>query len=135
MNIVVANPSSRNYTKDDFLKEIALCDLILTHYPNDINILRDKGINLCDLDRFDEGIECFNKIIKLKPDDIEAITYKGSALSDSKRYEEAIKCFDISLTINPNQAFIHNSKGIDQNEKVQASYSVFRKSDFVGSKF
>ena len=44
----------------------------------------DKGVSLIDLQRYDEAIKCFDKIIDINPNKIEAFNNKGNLINSLK---------------------------------------------------
>jgi tetratricopeptide (TPR) repeat protein len=49
-------------------------------HPNDIKILETKGAILAKLSRYDEEINCYDKILELQPDNYSILISKGHAL-------------------------------------------------------
>lgn len=72
----------------------------------------EKGIELLNLWKYDEAIECFNKALKIEPADHNILNLKGAALMNLERAKEAIECFDKALEIDPNIENILNNKGL-----------------------
>jgi tetratricopeptide (TPR) repeat protein len=62
-----------------------------------INVLYDKGILLYCTDKYEEAIECFDKIIAINPASKIAFGYKGLSLLKLKRNLEAIQCYEKAL--------------------------------------
>jgi len=63
--------------------------------------LGNKGITLNKLGRFQESLNCFNKLLKLNPNDKTGWHNKGLALKKLGKPEEALKCFDKALELDP----------------------------------
>jgi tetratricopeptide (TPR) repeat protein len=74
--------------------------------------LTNKGTALDQLGRYEEAVECFDKVLEINPKDAEALNNKGSSLIKMNRYEEAVECFDEALTIDPHNFVTHYNKGI-----------------------
>jgi tetratricopeptide (TPR) repeat protein len=73
---------------------LEVCNDLLKVISNDASIYHVKGELLCHvLHRIDEGIQCFDKAIKIDPMFVDAYNCKGVALRKLDRYDEAIKCF------------------------------------------
>jgi tetratricopeptide (TPR) repeat protein len=49
---------------------------------NDIDALKNKGLALSKLGRYEEAIECYEKVLAIDGNDIFALNNKGSALFD-----------------------------------------------------
>ena len=64
----------------------------------EINFLYDKGILFFCTGKYEESIECFDKIIVINPTSKIASGYKGLALLKLNRHQEAIRCYEKALT-------------------------------------
>ena len=53
-----------------------------------------KGVNLGELERHEEAIECYDKAIELNPKYEKAWYNKGVNLERLERHAEAITCYD-----------------------------------------
>ena len=62
--------------------------------------------------RYDEAIECFDKVISLKPYDVDSYTHKVKSLVSLKRHPEAIECLQRALEMNPKHPLLHNHLAI-----------------------
>lgn len=58
------------------------------------NSLYDDGVFLFCTGKYEESIECFDKIISINPDSMIAFGYKGLALQKLRRHQEAIQCYE-----------------------------------------
>jgi len=67
-------------------------------------------IDLVD-EKWEESIEHFDEVTKIKTDFSRAWHYKGFAFDELGRYEEAVDCYDKALEINPESADTWNNKG------------------------
>lgn len=97
--------------QDKYLNDIKRYDLMLLMHPVDYDIYNEKGIALCALKRYEEGVECFSKLIQHNPKDHEAIFNKATALMQLNQYEEALRLYDISIAYHPKYAEAFNGKG------------------------
>ena len=81
---------------------------------NSINtdIYNNKGIDLCLEEKFLEGINYFDKVIKAFPLDYIAILNKGTALTELKEFDRALKCFETCITIESRNHLGYNCKGV-----------------------
>jgi serine/threonine protein kinase/regulator of sirC expression with transglutaminase-like and TPR domain len=71
----------------------------------------NRGVSLLALDRYDEALICFEKILAGEPQSARVWSHKGTALSGCERYEEALACFDRALAIDTQLASSWGSKG------------------------
>ncbi len=63
--------------------------------------LMKKGMGFLEDGRYEEALDCFEKILVSNPNDPEIWNKKGIALRSMGRYDEAIECFNKSLEISP----------------------------------
>jgi len=83
---------------------LELFNKVLDEDPTFARAWYEKGVNLTNLDRYEEAIICFEKALEFSQSKIlEAIAWceKALALFGLKRYEEAMECIDRSLEIDP----------------------------------
>ena len=67
----------------------------------EITALIEKGTHLLEDAKYDEALECFDKVLSLDPKNTHAWNQKGVALRSLGRYDEAIECFNKALEIVP----------------------------------
>ncbi|MBA7597449.1 Cell division coordinator CpoB [subsurface metagenome] len=72
----------------------------------------NKGLDLFELKRYREAIECYDKALEINPDYDAAWYDKGLVLFRLKRYREAIECYDKALEINPDNDLAWYRKGL-----------------------
>ena len=81
----------------------------------DANTWLAKGMQLIKLEKYDEGIRCFNEVIRFEGVDHYALcgawNEKGLACSHLEKYEEAITCYDEAIQIDPNYWNAWNNQG------------------------
>ena len=81
----------------------------------DANTWLAKGMQLIKLEKYDEGIRCFNEVIRFEGVDHYALcgawNEKGLACSHLEKYEEAITCYDEAIRINPDNESVWYDKG------------------------
>ena len=89
--------------QDSVTKKTTFEEIRTRGVPQDDNVERwfKKGCDLLNLKKFDESIECFNKILQLNPENDNALAHKGYALCLSKRAREGYRCFHKAAMINP----------------------------------
>ena len=71
-----------------------------------------KGLALFKLEKYNDAIKYYDKMIELKHDDVDAYYNKGIALADSEHREKAIVCFDSVLELNFDDIDAYIQKGI-----------------------
>ncbi len=67
--------------------------------PNEAVYYKNKGDTLKQLKKFEEAIQCYDKLIELDPNDSNIYSFKGFALKQLKKFEEAIEYYDILFII------------------------------------
>ena len=70
--------------------------------PDSAEIYNNKCLALINLHRFDEAIECYDKLLKIYPNYSKGWNNKAFALHNLNRLDEAIECYDEALKIDPN---------------------------------
>ena len=60
----------------------------------------NEGESLVKLEKYEEAISCYDKIIRLDPQDLKAWSNKGFALINLEEYEEAISCYNQVIRFN-----------------------------------
>lgn len=63
----------------------------------EVNSLYDDAIFLFCSGKYEESIECFDRIISINPASMVAFGYKGLALQKLKRHQEAVHCYQKAL--------------------------------------
>ncbi len=63
--------------------------------------LMKTGMSFLEDGKYEEALDCFEKILMSNPNDPEIWNKKGIALRSMGRYDEAIECFNKSLEISP----------------------------------
>ena len=64
------------------------------------NVLK-KGVSFLEEGKYEDALECFEKIITTNPNDPDIWNKKGVALRSLGRYDEAIESFNKALEITP----------------------------------
>jgi len=70
----------------------------------------NKGSTLIDLERYEESIKYFDKVLEIQPNNITALVNKGVALQELKKYEEAMVSYNQVLKIDKNNDNIYYQK-------------------------
>jgi tetratricopeptide (TPR) repeat protein len=60
-----------------------------------------KGLSFLEDGKYEDALDCFEKILASNPNNADIWNKKGVALRSLGRYDEAIECFNKSLEIAP----------------------------------
>ena len=61
--------------------------------PNDEFVFYNKGVLLTDMEKLQEALECYNRVLEIEPNEEDALYNKGTILDELGKNEEAEKCF------------------------------------------
>ena len=89
--------------------EVARRGLQLGHA--NVPLLYVGAIALFRLERLEESVAQFDKLLLLAPNHIAAINERGSVLAEMKKYDDALVSFEKALTFQPQYAEAHLNKG------------------------
>ncbi len=90
--------TSRNHGENERVLE--LCDIALGMYPENPDILNEKGIALKIKGQYAEAKACYEKAITIKDGFYEAWANKGMALFLSGQYENGLECVKRAIGID-----------------------------------
>ncbi|MBI9100210.1 MAG: tetratricopeptide repeat protein [Spirochaetaceae bacterium] len=76
-----------------------------------LKIYYNQGNEFSKCGRYDEAIEAYNHILKIKPDDMEACFCKAKTLVKIGKDEEAVEVFKFSINQNPDSVRAHYFMG------------------------
>jgi len=62
-----------------------------------INALYDEGNLLLCMEKYEEALVCYDRILEISPSSKRAAGYKGLALFKLKRHAEASQCYERAL--------------------------------------
>ncbi|MGI0027464.1 MAG: tetratricopeptide repeat protein [Nitrosopumilaceae archaeon] len=68
---------------------------------SDAREIMKKGISFLEDGKYEESLDCFDKILAYNPDNPDIWNKKGAALRSLGRYDEAIEAFNKALEITP----------------------------------
>ena len=68
---------------------------------SDAQNMMKKGISFLEDGKYEEALDCFEKILVSNPNDPNIWNKKGVALRSLGRYDEAIESFNKALEITP----------------------------------
>jgi tetratricopeptide (TPR) repeat protein len=102
---ICAHQMGDSLTAERLLKRALLLDAqaALTHYA--------LGVVLAVLQRKDEALACFDKLIAIKADFVEAHFQRGNVLLELGRFPEAIASFDNAIALDPHHVNALTYKG------------------------
>ena len=70
--------------------------------PNNVELMSRYGDFLSDIERFQEAVEAYQKVLAIQPDNLDAQTFMGTALWNLGKKAEAVAAYEKSLQKNPN---------------------------------
>ena len=85
--------------------------------PDDVNILCLKGGALEDLGRYEESLECYNRLLNIDPNCADMWNKKGQILVTLGQYNEAAKCYNQALVIDGTNIRACNFNGLLFHER------------------
>ncbi|CAK77044.1 unnamed protein product (macronuclear) [Paramecium tetraurelia] len=77
----------------------------------EIEKLLNEGAVLKSLNKYQEAIECYDKVISINPKYYVSWNNKGTSLQSLKKFQDAIECFNQAISINPKYYVSWNNKG------------------------
>jgi tetratricopeptide (TPR) repeat protein len=80
--------------------------------PDYAEALRNRGLILHKLKRFEEALASYDDALKVRPDCAEALTNRGGTLCELKQFEAALATYDHALTLRPDYAEAHFSEAL-----------------------
>ncbi len=88
-----------------------------------------RGKELCLNKQFHEGLQYFDKTLRLYPQYVNVWNHKGITFYNLEKFEEAIDCFDKAIEIKPKYTQAWNNKGITliELDKIEESINCFNK--------
>lgn len=86
-----------------FLQLIDLTQSQLAISPDNIELLGIQASAFSKLNRFDEAIANYNKIINVDPNNVGVLCNKANALNNIGQQQEALACYEHALSIQPTQ--------------------------------
>jgi tetratricopeptide (TPR) repeat protein len=72
--------------------------------------LASKAISYAFLRKYNEAIECSNRVLELDPNSTDNLNNKAWALNALKKYNEALECSNKALELDPNSAWAFTNK-------------------------
>jgi len=113
-NALVLTQGCLFFTGNESEYALASFEQFLELQPNNDQIWLIRGMILSDLERYQEAIASYDKVLEIKPDTLYAYAWclRGIALSHLERYEEAISSYDKALDITPDEYYVWYFRGV-----------------------
>ena len=105
------HPIINLYTQGFLQQALSESSQMLERFPNSIILYNIAGASNSGLMQFDDAIESYKQVLKIKPDYAEAYYNMGVALKSKGNPEAAIDSYKQALKIKPNYAEAHNNMG------------------------
>ena len=106
------HPIINLYTQGFLQQALSESSQMLERFPNSIILYNIAGASNSGLMQFDDAIESYKQVLKIKPDYAEAYYNMGVALKSKGNPEAAIDSYKQALKIKPNYAEAHNNMGM-----------------------
>ena len=105
------NQLTNLYNHGQLSSVIEHAQTLTIHYPNEAFIWNILGASAAQLDKLDQAVFAFQKVISLKPDYVDAYNNMGNALTNQGKLEEAIEAYKTALTLKPDYVGAYNNMG------------------------
>jgi tetratricopeptide (TPR) repeat protein len=99
-----------SYMKGKVPEAVDYYNKIIELEPNYQNVYINKGNALCDLNKFDEALHCYDKAISID-DSLIALNNKAIVLYNQKQYDQAIDLYNRAIQIDPFYVNAYNNLG------------------------
>jgi protein O-GlcNAc transferase len=100
---------------------------VLAAAPEHIEALNNRALCLLKLERHEEALAGFDRLLRIKPDNVLALSNRGSVLRKLGRADEALACYEKALSINPAHLDALNNRAsvlIERNRSADALLSL-----------
>jgi len=105
------DPIHRDKIKDKTLKTLLKNEILCKEFDFSEKYFLSKGSSLFDLKKYNDAIDCFNKVIDSKKDEECAWCLKGKSLRELKKHKDALVCFNELTKLKPNEVCAWLVKG------------------------
>ncbi len=86
--------------------------IVFADSENKTEILLNAGIDYLKIEKYDEAISYFDKVLEIDENNVSALSNKGDILVKLEKYQEAISNYNHALKVEPNNPDILSSKGM-----------------------
>ena len=111
------NQLTNLYNHGQLSSVIEHAQTLTIHYPNEAFIWNILGASAAQLDKLDQAVFAFQKVISLKPDYVDAYNNMGNALTNQGKLEDAIDAYKTALTLKPDYVGAYNNMGAALREQ------------------
>ena len=99
-----------HFKNGQYKEAITIYDDILETYPNNISVLRMKGVAQSNMDEYASSLKQFFKVLQYSPNDVISLTGMGVGFGNLGEYQESIKYFEKASNESPDSVVIDNYK-------------------------
>ena len=71
-----------------------------------------KALSLYNMQKYQDAISCYDKVIEIDAGNIDAWNDKGRSLYNMQKSQDAISCYDKALEIDPRYVYPWNNKAV-----------------------
>lgn len=94
-----------------YRKKLKACDDALSKTPDDTNLLLERGNIFHDLEKNEDALNVYQKLLKIESDNFEALVKSGNILYKLGRIEDALISYDSALKIQKDNIELLAKKG------------------------
>jgi tetratricopeptide (TPR) repeat protein len=100
----------------------------------DVKAMVDRGMENCQIGRYDQALKDFNDALKLKPKDPALITYRGVVYYAKGQNDLAMKDFNQALEIDPKFGKAYYQRGMifESQQKYNQAVEELKKAKSLG---
>ncbi|MBI5147001.1 MAG: matrixin family metalloprotease [Thaumarchaeota archaeon] len=102
--------AAKHFAKGKYREAVVLYDKILQNYPNNITVLKMKGVAESNLGYHQKSLVNFYKVYQKDPKDVVSLLGLGVGFGNFGEYLEAKKYFDTAYNLHPNSTVAKNYK-------------------------
>jgi tetratricopeptide (TPR) repeat protein len=117
----IANlPAEKKPKQTPMTKTEVAGDIILAYYPelarpaalpkDQVSIMIEEANNYYSTGKYNEAIQCYDRVIEIDPDNVVALNNKGRLLCELEKYHAAIECYDRAIEIDPDNPSTYRGK-------------------------
>jgi len=91
---------------------LAICQNGLASSPANASLRYISAVALLRLNRLQESVEQFDRVLLQQPNNVIALNERGSALAQMKRFDDALASFARAISLNPRYAEAHFNEAL-----------------------
>ena len=119
----IFDQAKKHFEQGDYKEAISVYDEILEIEPDNIAILKMKGIAQSNLNDHNNSLKQFFRVLQYEPDDVISLTGMGIGFGNLGEYKEAISYFERASKQNPDSIVINNYKNFINSIIVKYPYT------------